>query len=455
MRRLFLLTALLLLLVPAGAHGATRFVVRGAGFGHGIGLSQYGAYGYAKHGRNYKQVLGHYYSHTRLGRASGRPVRVLLKIGPSISFRGASRVSNVKLKPRVTYRVKPRGDGLGFFKGRRLVARANGPVRVSRRGRAIRLIGHAINGERSGLYRGSIEFRRSRGVTAVNVLRLDDYVQGVVPGEMPSSWHPEALKAQAVTARTYALATIKPGKAFDLYPDTRSQMYRGVNGEAGSTNAAVRATTGQVVTYRGRIAITYYFSTSGGETENIENSFLDADPKPWLKAVRDPYDGISPRHRWRFRFSARRLRAKLHGYVKGRFRKIVVIRRGVSPRIIRARVYGSRGTRRISGPTIRARLGLYDSWAYFTRVSTSQARPNSAVAALLGLRLPRPLAVSGVFEPAPHSRRLTLERRAGGRWKRVRRIHTDRHGRYRAGVHRRGKYRVRAGGISGPAARVR
>jgi stage II sporulation protein D len=455
MRRLFLLTAVLLLLVPAVAHGATRFVVRGAGFGHGIGLSQYGAYGYAQHGRGYRQILDHYYSHTRLGRASGSPVRVLLKTGRSISFRGASRVSNVKLTPRVTYRVKPSGEGLAFFKGRRKVAHASGPVRVSRPGRAIRLIGQAINGVGSGRYRGSIEFRRGGGVTAVNVLRLDDYVQGVVPGEMPSSWHPEALKAQAVTARTYALATIKPGNAFDLYPDTRSQVYRGLTGEAASTNAAVRATSGQVVTYGGRIAITYYFSTSGGKTENIENSFLNSDPKPWLEGVDDPYDGLSPRHRWRLRFSARRLQSKLHGYVKGRFRKILVVRRGVSPRIIRARVYGTRGTRLISGPTIRARLGLFDSWAYFTRVSTSQARSSSAAAVLLGLRLPRPLAVSGAFDPAPHSRRVTLERRVRGGWKRVRRIRTDRHGRYRARVHRPGVYRVRAGDLSGPAARVR
>jgi stage II sporulation protein D len=455
MRRILLLTAVLSLLVPAAAHGATRFVVRGAGFGHGIGLSQYGAYGYAKHGRGYRQILDHYYSHTRLGRASGRPVRVLLKTDRSISFRGASRVSNVKLTPHAIYRVRPSGDGLAFFKGRKKVARASGPVRVSRPGQAIRLLGAGINGVGSGLYRGSIEFRRGRGVTAVNVLGIDEYVQGVVPGEMPSSWHPEALKAQAVTARTYALATIKPGEAFDLYPDTRSQVYRGVSGEAASTNAAVRATSGQVVTYGGRIALTYYFSTSGGKTENVENSFLNSDPKPWLRGVDDPYDDLSPRHRWHLRFSGKGLGSKLHGYVKGRFRKILVIRRGVSPRIVKARVYGTRGTRLISGPSIRARLGLYDSWAYFTKVSTSQARSNAALAALLGLRLPRPLAVSGVFDPAPHGHRLTLQRRVGRGWKRVRRIRTDRPGRYRARVHRPGVYRVRAAGLSGPAARVR
>ena len=443
-----------MLLVPAVAHGAMRIVVRGAGFGHGIGLSQYGAFGFAKHGRSYGQILDHYYSGIQIRRAGSRPVRVLLKTAPSISFRGATRVSNVKLQPRTTYRAKASGGGLVFMKGRRVVLRSPGPVRVSRPGRPIRLLGGAINGVGSGLYRGSIEFRRGRGVTAVNVLGLDDYVQGVVPGEMPSSWHPEALKAQAVTARSYALATIKPGKAFDLYPDTRSQVYRGVNGEAATTNAAVRATSGQVVTYGGRIAITYYFSTSGGETENVENSFLGSTPKPWLRGVDDPYDELSPRHRWRFRFTARQLGSRLHGYVKGRFRKILVVRRGVSPRIVRARVYGTGGTSTVSGPTIRARLGLYDTWAYFTKVSASQARPSSALAALFGLRLPRALVVTGVFDPAPRGGKLVLERRVGPRWKRARLVRTGRHGRYRARVHRRGVYRVRAGGVSGPAARV-
>jgi stage II sporulation protein D len=455
MRRFLLLTAAFLLVAPSVAEGATRFVVRGAGFGHGVGLSQYGAYGYAKHGRSYRDILDHYYSGSRLGRASNAPVRVLLKTGSSMTFRGASRVSNVKLKPRTTYRVRPSGSGLAFSTGRRVVARSPGPVRVSRPGHPIRLLGLGINGVGSGLYRGSIEFRRGRGVMAVNVLALNDYVQGVVPGEMPSSWHPEALKAQAVTARSYALATINRGADFDLYPDTRSQVYRGVAGEASSTNAAVHATSGQVVTYGGRIAITYYFSSSGGKTENVENSFLGSTPKPWLKGVDDPYDGISPRHRWSFTFTARQLQARLRGYVAGRFRKILVVRRGVSPRIVRARVYGTRGTRLIKGPAIRSRLRLYDTWAFFTKVSASQAQASSALAALFGLRLPRPLAISGVFDPAPRRGRLIVERRVGHRWKRARRVHTHRHGRYRARLHRPGVYRVRAGRVTSPAVRVR
>ena len=83
------------------------------------------------------------------------------------------------------------------------------------------------------------------------MIKVDPYIQGVVPGEMPSTWHMEALKVQAVAARTYALATSLDGGVFDLYPDTRSQVYKGVSGETSRTNSAVAATTNEVVEYQG------------------------------------------------------------------------------------------------------------------------------------------------------------------------------------------------------------
>ena len=97
----------------------------------------------------------------------------------------------------------------------------------------------------------------------VNHVGLEAYLFGVVPGEMPFYWLPEALKVQAVAARSYALAVRKTGSDFDLYPDVRSQVYSGISGERAATTAAVQATAGQVVLYRGRIATTYFFSTSG------------------------------------------------------------------------------------------------------------------------------------------------------------------------------------------------
>src|SRR5207247_9081271 len=101
------------------------------------------------------------------------------------------------------------------------------------------------------LYRGSIQVDVIAGkLRAINFVGLEQYLYGVVPSEMPFTWAPEALKAQAVVARSYALATRRTG-AFDLYPDTRSQVYLGVEHEKPSTTAAVDATAGQVVLYQG------------------------------------------------------------------------------------------------------------------------------------------------------------------------------------------------------------
>jgi SpoIID/LytB domain protein len=459
MRRLSLLTALFFLLVPATAEAAVRIVVRGAGFGHGIGLSQYGAFGYAQHGHGYRDILGHYFQGTRMSQASTRSVRVLLQSGRSaVKFRGGIKVSgpgeSKRIRPSATYVARQGGGGLVVRNAEgKLVGRFASPVRIPSGQKPLRLLGGAINGVKDGVYHGALDLYRSGGgVTAINVLPLEWYLLGVVPGEMPSSWSFEALKSQAVAARSYALATIKPGAAFDLYPDARSQVYRGVGAERPSSNAAVRSTAGEVLTSAGGVVTTYYFSTSGGETENVENSFLGSPARSWLRGVEDPYDGISPRHRWQLAFTPRQIQARLGGYVAGRFRKIVVLSRGVSPRIIRARVVGSKGDHVITGPTLRSRLGLFDSWVFFTRVST--ARATALTFARSGVLVPR-RAVAGAFEPAPRGRRLTVERRVGRHWRRVATARTSGHGRYRVALRASGVYRVRAGKAAGPAVRVR
>jgi stage II sporulation protein D len=451
-RRATLAAVFVSILVPAAADAATVQVVRGAGFGHGIGMSQYGAYGMAQQGWSHARILRHYYDGTRLGQAPGRQVRVLLQASdPFVRFRGATRgPGGVQLEPGVTHVVRPASGGrLALYAGRDRLGAYRAPLRVSRGGRPLRLLGPAIQGVSSGRYRGAFDLYpgSSGGVTVVNALPIDDYVKGVVPGEVPASWDVDVLRAQAVTARTYALATRKTGDVFDQYPDQRSQMYKGVGSETSRTNAAVKATAGQIVTYHGAVATTFYFSTSGGRTESIENSFIGAPPQPWLKSVADPYDDISPKHRWRVRFSNRRMGALLGS--PGTLRRVKVLSRGESPRVVRARVYGSKGSRVLTGPQIRARLGLDDTWAYFTRVSTSTARGRTVRASSVGPTL------HGSFVPAPRSRALKVERRTAGRWIAAGSLRTTRHGRYWAVVDRPGAYRVRAAGVAGPTVRVR
>ncbi|MGE5635697.1 MAG: SpoIID/LytB domain-containing protein [Nocardioidaceae bacterium] len=453
MRRLLLLTTVLVLAASSAADAATSFVVRGRGFGHGVGMSQYGAYGFALHGSDYRSILAHYYRGTYLALAPSRPVRVLLQpVDPYIRVSGATWAGRQRLDPARTYVAVPSGDAIVVRRSGRgpRVGRFADGVTFAGGGNPVRLLGPALNGIRGGSYRGAIEVRRQgSGVSAVNVLAMDAYVQGVVPGEVPASWHPEVLKAQAVAARSYALATRRASGIFDQYPDTRSQVYKGVTGEDARTNAAVAATAGQILKYGQAYVTTYYFSTSGGHTENVENSFQGAAPRPYLVGVPDPYDSISPRSSWVFRFSPAGLARRLG--VPGVVRGVSVLQRGVSPRIVCARVQGRGGTRTLTGPQIRARLGLYDSWAYFTKVSTSPA-PAARASSLLGPALPEPRLV-GSFEPAPPGRSLALERRSGRRWTRVRAVRTDRRGGFEVRVRRGALYRVRSGDVVGPAVR--
>jgi stage II sporulation protein D len=198
----------------------------------------------------------------------------------------------------------------------------------------------------------------------VRTVGLESYVRGVVSAEMPASWPAAALQAQAVASRTYALTAHAGGNRFDVYADARSQVYRGPAAETARTNQAVAATAGQIVTYKGRPAITYFFASSGGATENVENAFPGSAPAPWLRGVGDPFDQ-GALHRWRIDIGFAAATARLKGLVKGALRGVEVLRRGVSPRIVSARVLGSAGATSVSGAELRARLGLYDTWAYF------------------------------------------------------------------------------------------
>jgi stage II sporulation protein D len=442
----------------APAQAATKFTIRGAGFGHGVGMSQYGAMGYAEHGARYDAILGHYYTGTTLGTTSPvQTVRVLLSSSPSASFTGASRAGSKTLSPARTYTARANGLGsVELVRGNRRVGTFSAPLQVAGGG------GTLVTGGRR--YRGTLTFAPDPlgGIDVINALALDDYVRGVVAWESPSSWPAEALKAQAVAARTYAITTHRSG-SFDQYADTRSQMYGGVTAETRATDAAVAATRGQVVTYGGRPVTTYFFSTSGGQTEDIEDSVLGGSPQPWLKSVEDPYDSVSPRHRWAPRtMTLTQAGAKLSGLYRGKFRGVTVVRRGVSPRIVLADVVGTRGKTRVSGATLRSRLGLYDTWAYFTSIGLKASKPATRKTAKPPASSPTGGAtassvrvLSGRVMPAHRGAEVQVQRRTSGHWRTVGTPTVDGAGRYRATVNGRGTYRVLYWGDAGPSATIR
>jgi stage II sporulation protein D len=469
----------------AQAAGKSALVMSGHGYGHGVGMSQWGAYGYAMHGATYDQILAHYYTGTALGKLPNNPeIRVLLRSGgTSATFTGATHIGDRTLDPTTTYAVTRNLAGQLILRspGGRKLAAYESPLRVESDGAPMMLRGGALNGVVDGTYRGALEFRADtfKGIDVVDAVALEDYVRGVVPRESPSSWPAAALQAQAVAARTYAVTTSggAASRGFDQYPDQRSQVYGGVTAETPSTDAAVASTSGQVVTYDGQPVVTYFFSTSGGRTENVENSFLGSQPEPWLRSVADPYDTASPKHDWGpFRLTGAQAARKLAGLVKGSFRGIKVVHRGASPRIVQAVVLGSKGRTTVSGPTLRKRFGLADSWVYFRYISTTVKKappaPPVELAPATDPAAPSPTGgvtpiapsakaaraaavigpvLSGQVVPARVGAPITIQVRRGGSWRTVvKSTISGQAGRYRTMVPGPGIYRVVYAGIAGP-----
>ena len=330
------------------------FAITGRGWGHGVGMSQWGAYGFAQRGYDYARIVGHYYRGTSLGRAPVSRVRVLLVEGRATVNISSEQPFTVRDDLGQSYEL--RAGAVAFGPGFRINVDGTkpqplpGPVTFTPGSAPLRL-----NGKR---YRGSFEVAAIRTkLRVINSLGLEAYLYGVVPDEVPHTWPSEALKAQAVVARSYALAQRKTG-AFDLYDDTRSQVYNGIDAEEPQTNAAVNATAGQVLLYGGRIATAYFFSTSGGRTANVADVW--GATVPYLVSVPDPYDSASPHHSWGpYRFTPARL-AQAIG-VRGPLLDVRTTVNG-SARVDRLVGVGALGEASISGSDARRKLGLRSTW---------------------------------------------------------------------------------------------
>ena len=387
---------------PAAKPAGSTFFVSGHGWGHGVGMPQYGAYGYALHGWDSAAILAHYFPGTDLGAAPLKRVRVLLVAGSKkvvVSSRSAYTVRDGSGK---THKLAAGEQRLGPALKLKLAASAKalpGPLVFSPGTSALTVNGHA--------YRGSLRVTGGKAVRVVNVVGLEQYLWGVVAREMPDRWPAEALKAQAVVARSYALSHLTGGGDFDLYPDTRSQVYGGVAAESPPARAAVDGTAGQVVLYRGEVADTFFFSSSGGRTANVQDVWPGSRSLPYLVSVPDPYDTLSPYHDWGpMRFSAARLGKRLHA--RG---TLLDVKADTAPsgRVRSLTLVGSKGSRTISGSTARAALGLRSTWF---SIGTLSLTPPS-----------KPLEYGGETRLVGVARgiaRVTLESRPyGGEWKRL------------------------------------
>jgi SpoIID/LytB domain protein len=345
------------------ASGVTTWKVTGHGWGHGHGMSQYGAKGAAEQGVGWKQILAFYYPGTKLGRTHG-PIKVLItadKRDVQVDARDGLRLRPLsgkktfvlaKVRPKATrWRIVPKGSksviqfrvksGWGrwtSFAGGAEFTAGNKPV-------TLRLPHHG-----SAAYRGAL---RSVEKHTVNVLPLDRYVRGVVPSEVPSSWPANAVRAQAVAARTYAAYERQHATDYyDICDTSACQVYGGADAEEPASNAAVQRTGGRIVTYEGDPAFTQFSSSNGG--------WSSPGTEPYLVAQQDPYEASSGNPYATWTTTVRTARIEKTWPSIGTLQQISITRDGhgdFGGRILTAKLSGTAGSVLVPGDDLRDLLG--------------------------------------------------------------------------------------------------
>jgi SpoIID/LytB domain protein len=382
--------------------GRGGFTFYGSGFGHGLGMSQWGSYGLALQGWTYRRILANFYRGTQI-QADRNPVkklRVGLTYDRSVIHLGA-RSGPVKL-----WIGSPRGNAVGTIPGGKTWT-----VKATGSGYAVRdssgkLVGdkrwggasfdlfatYADAGSKvfvpeadavSGVWylynRSYLEFNlyRSGGAWRERVIlpiALEQYLYGI--GEMPSSWPTQALRTQAVASRTFATHTVRryDQRGYcncDITDGANDQVYVGYSKEGGSMGRrwvrAVDATRKRIVTYHGNVILAVFAASDGGHSDSVEDVWHGGNPAfaiPYLKAECDPGEdtAANPWTDWQRSLTAAELTNRLAPYTGGigTVRGFPKIRRGGGGRIITARVRGGSGSARITGAELRAAISAWD-----------------------------------------------------------------------------------------------
>ena len=361
-----------------------RYVIKGAGFGHGHGMSQYGAYGAAKKGLSWQEILAFYYPGTTLKTLSSSTT-IKVKIT-------ADDDNNLRVLPSAGLTVSDGDDSLALPTGSKYRS-----WRIKRSGSGYQLSWRDADGDYTTLatklgsstwsfsdkakivkvrmpngstreYRGSVAFvKRGSGGITVNRVKLEDYVRSVVPSEMPTSWAPDAVRAQAVAARSYAIRIrdFTSYSGYDICDTTACQVYGGrattsTGGtrtvrETAAGTAATKATAGTIVTYGGQVALTQFASSNGGAMSSGGYSYL--------KEKDDPYDGVVRSQAWSKTITAKAV-AKAYPSV-GTVKSLKITKRDGSGRyggrVISITILGSKSTKTVTGSAFQGKFGMRSS----------------------------------------------------------------------------------------------
>lgn len=389
------LCAALSLALPAVAPAATAnaepavkatsgsFTVRGQGFGHGIGMSQYGAYGAAVKGLSWQQILAFYYAGTTLStQPSSTSIRVwitadsdnVLRLVPTPGLKVSDAGGHSYLLPTGStyrsWRISRSGSGYkltylspsGAWKTQPTTTLTTSTWTASNSARVMKVI---MPGGVVREYRGSLsQVKSGTGGKTVNTVGMEDYLKGVVPSEMPTSWPADAVRTQAVAARSYASRLkqdASPSAGYDICDTTNCQVYhpyastsrgrRSVNETSGG-NAAVAATAHKILTYGNYVCFTQFAASNGGYE-------IDGG-RPYLKARVDPYDGVVSKNAWSLQVSAASVQR--HWPSVGTVKSVQVTKRdgggAWGGRVLSITIVGSAKSLSVGGRTFQSAYGL-------------------------------------------------------------------------------------------------
>lgn len=372
---------LVFLLQPQSMADEPFIRVWGHGYGHGVGMCQYGAYGMAKQGKNHEQILKYYFTGVTLKKylSADPTVKVLIiESSSNVILAGSPGISILNEKSgayvlkdfsnKVKIELVKSGDTYLFkvskFENNQYVSLGTftGPLKIT----ASSFLSY-FEGSKKYDYKGYFRcmVNTTKGTfLLINFVGLETYVYGIA--EMPSSWSIEALKAQAIAARTYAFSRIKSTNTYDLTDDQSSQVYVGlnkINDYYGSQwKKACDETSKTLIYYGDRVASVYYHSTCGGHTENSEDVWVTAYPEN--RGVVCSYCSFSPYYNWETTVSIDSIRkafndpsivyAQVYSRIAGR-------------RVDRVYLFKSNGQiLNVSGSTFRSKLGLKSTWFYLS-----------------------------------------------------------------------------------------
>ena len=368
---------------PAGS--GALFLVSGHGWGHGVGMGQWGAQGYALQGYTFDQILAAYYPGTTASQTAVTSIRVLLASGKKKLTLSSRKPIDVEDGDGVDHTL-PAGDTT-LTPALQLAAddgpkqALDPPLTFSPTGGATLSLGRR--------YRGQILVDVvDNKLRAINTVPLEQYLDGVVPAEMPPTWLSAALGAQAVAARSYAIASRRTTAPFDVYADGRSQMYLGVAAEKPAATQAVNDTAGEVLMYGNQVATTMFSSSTGGWTQSASDAF-GPPGRPYLVSVKDPFDKISPYHDW----GPVPVTGKTLGRASGVSGRIVdaTVKRNASRRVktlkLVSLLQGSQNLTSVGGAAVRSALGLRSTWFSVAVLSLVPPNPNQPVASGTRLKL--------------------------------------------------------------------